>query len=60
MDYYKLWSINSLIGFFKIRSFTNFDNLDRKGLNHYLTRYSQEYAEGLLGKINFFTKIVNE
>jgi hypothetical protein len=60
MDYYKIWSINSFLGEFKLGSFTNYDNKDKKGFNYYLTRYSQEYVEGILGKINFLVKILNE
>jgi hypothetical protein len=48
------------MGFFKLRAFTNYDNEDRRGLNFYLTRYSQEYAEGILGKFHFIIKIIGE
>jgi hypothetical protein len=60
MDYYKLWTFTSFLGLFKLRYYTNYDNRDRKGEHYYLTRYSQEYAEGIIGKINFFIKIIGK
>lgn len=60
MDFYKIWSISSFLGEFKLGSFTNYDNKDKKGFNHYLTRYPQTYVEGILGKIYFLVKIANE
>ena len=64
MDYYKLWSVNSFIGYFKLRfslpSNTNYDNLEKKSINYFLTRYPQEYTEGIIGKIHFLFKIIGE
>jgi len=60
MDYYKLWTISSFLGLFKLRYYTNYDNMNRKGEHYYLTRYPQEYAEGIIGKINFFIKIIGQ
>jgi hypothetical protein len=60
IDYYKLWTFTSFLGQFKLRHYTNYDNRNRKGEHYYLTRYSQEYAEGIIGKINFFIKIIGQ
>jgi hypothetical protein len=60
MDYYKLWTISSFLGLFKLRYYTNYDNNNRKGEHYYLTRYSQDYAEGVIGKIHFFIKIIGQ
>ena len=64
MDYYKLWTINSFIGYFKLRfslpSHTNYDNLNPKKVNSFLTRFSQQYAQGIIGKIHFLFKIIGQ
>jgi len=59
MDYYKLWTMSSFLGLFKFRDYTNYDNNDRYGEHYYLTRYPQEYVEGIIGKIHFFIKIIH-
>jgi hypothetical protein len=59
MDYYKLWSMSSFIGPFKIRGNMNYANLDRNGNNPFFTRYSQQYVEGVTGKMHFLLKFIS-
>jgi len=60
MNYYKLWSMSTFFGPFKIRSNMNYANLDRYGNNPFLTRYSQQYVEGIIGKMHFMLKFVQQ
>jgi len=60
MAYYKLWSMSTFFGPFKIRSNTNYANLERYGNNPFFTRYSQEYVEGITGKMHFMLKFVSQ
>jgi hypothetical protein len=59
MDYYKMWSMSSFFGPFKIRSYMNYANVDRYGNNPFFPRYSEEYVEGITGKANFMLKFVS-
>jgi hypothetical protein len=55
-NYYKIWSMNGFIGQQKLRIFMNYENhwsFDQR----FIYRYSQEYVEGVIGKINHLTKI---
>jgi len=60
MDYYKLWSMSTFFGPFKIRSNMNYANLNRYHNNPFFTRYSQEYVEGIIGKMHFMLKFVQQ
>jgi len=64
MDYYKLWTINSFYGYFKLRfnlpSHSNYDNLNNRRVNAFLTRFPQEYSEGIVGKVHFLFKIIGQ
>ena len=60
MDYYKLWSMSTFFGPFKIRSNMSYANIERYGNNPFFTRYSQEYVEGITGKIHFMIKFVQQ
>ena len=57
-DYYKIWSMSGYLGQQKLRYNTNYANFAENGNdnNVFLTRYSQDYVEGLMGKIKHFLK----
>lgn len=54
-DYYKIWSMSGYLGQQKLRSNTNFENPGSED-NLFVYRYSQEYVEGLIGKIRHVAK----
>lgn len=58
-DYYKVWSISGYIGPQKFRSNTNFDEPGSQD-NKLVYMYSQEYAEGLVGKIRHLIKFYSQ
>ena len=59
MDYYKLWLTSIYLGPFKIRDDMNYANHDMTGHNHFLTRFSREYVEGVSGPWLFFIKFIS-
>jgi len=58
-DYYKVWSISGYLGQQKLRANTNFDSPGSQD-NKLLYMYSQEYAEGLVGKIRHLVKFYSQ
>ena len=54
-DYYKLWSMSGYLGQQKLRSNTNFERPGEQD-NLFVYRYSQDYTEGLLGKVRHLAK----
>jgi hypothetical protein len=56
MAYYGIWGFSSFFGPFKIRANMNLANIKRYKENPFFARYSQEYVEGLIGKMNFMVK----
>jgi hypothetical protein len=55
-DYYKVWSMNGFLGQQKLRDLTNYEK-PWTGDPKFMYRYSQEYAEEVIGKVNHFYKI---
>jgi hypothetical protein len=54
-DYYKVWSMNGFLGQQKLRDLMNYEKpwtVDPK----FIYRYSQDYVEEVIGKINHFFK----
>ncbi len=54
-DYYKIWSMNGNMGQQKLRTKTNYENVNSQDVR-LCYRFSQEYAEGLVGKFHQVTK----
>lgn len=61
MDFYKLWSMNGYLGPFKMWSSLNYaKEPTSKDNNPFFTRYSQEYVEGIIGKMHFLLKFTGD
>lgn len=62
-EFYGIWSMSGYRGQQKIRINTNFDNSyylnPQSSDNVFLYRYSQEYAESILGRANQMVKLYN-
>jgi hypothetical protein len=58
-DYYRVWSMSGYLGQQKLRSNTNFDDHFSED-NKLVYRYSQAYAEGLVGKIRHLVKFYSQ
>ena len=63
-EYYGIWSISGYLGAQKYRTEFNLDTTDaslgNQGMfNYFLTEYSQEYAEGLVGQTRNMYKLYN-
>lgn len=58
-DYYRIWSMSGYLGQQKFRGNTNLEN---KGSDdhHFIYRYSQDYVEGLLGKVRHIAKFYSQ
>lgn len=54
-DYYKIWSMNGYLGQQKLRANTNFDRPGGDD-NNIVYQYSQDYVEGITGKIRQVAK----
>lgn len=60
MHYYNLWSMSAYIGPFKIWDNFNHAKDSLSSNNPFFTRYSQDYVEGIVGKINFLLKFTGD
>jgi hypothetical protein len=54
-DYYKVWSMNGFLGQQKLRDTMNYEQ-PWTGDPKFVYRYSQDYAEKALGKVNYLFK----
>ncbi len=52
--------MNGFFGQQKLREYMNYDNTAWAHKQLYIYRYSQEYAEGLIGKVNHFFKFFGD
>jgi hypothetical protein len=58
-DYYKIWSMSGYLGQQKFRRNLNLENPGSED-NFFIYRYSQEYVEGIIGKVHHLAKFYSQ